>query len=129
MILICRWVSATTGLLAFILFLPGIFVEHSCLHMEAQRAETLKAKAAASRSSPNRQKSLIHNPKKLLRKISSVSPVDGQLLEKLPDNNTNNNGLDGAASERKSELPNMLATIASTYNFFSFLFNFVLLET
>lgn len=94
--------------------------------MEAQRAETLKAKAAA-RSSPNRQKSLIHNPKKLLRKISSVSPVDGQLLEKLPDNNTINNGL--ASGSTKSELPNMLATIASTYNFFSFLFNFVLLET
>ena len=123
--------------MCFICFLPGIFVEHSCLHMEAQRAEELKAKER-SRIGTQRQKSLIHNPKKLLRKISSVSPVDGQLLEsfgeKLPDNNTSTttstNG-DGSHSkaQSKSEMPNMLATIASTYNFFSFLFNFVLLET
>ena len=102
--------------------------------MEAQRAEELKAKER-SRIGTQRQKSLIHNPKKLLRKISSVSPVDGQLLEsfgeKLPDNNTSTTNGDGSHSKAKSksEMPNMLATIASTYNFFSFLFNFVLLET
>ena len=27
---VTRWVSASTGLMAFVLFLPGIFVEHSC---------------------------------------------------------------------------------------------------
>ena len=29
-IIFFSWVSASTGLIAFILFLPGIFVEHSC---------------------------------------------------------------------------------------------------
>ena len=109
-------------------------MEHSCLDQEAEakrRAEeAMKAKAEEKSASVQytKQKSLIHNPQKLLRKISSISPVDGQLLEKLPDHSPG--GATGLKdSGGKSELPNMLATIASTYNFFSFLFNFVLLET
>ena len=30
---VTRWVSASTGLMAFVLFLPGIFVEHSCSNL------------------------------------------------------------------------------------------------
>ena len=32
----CRWVSASTGLLAFVLFMPGIFVEHSVLEEQKE---------------------------------------------------------------------------------------------
>ena len=122
--------SASTGLLCFILFLPGIFVEHK-IDQEAEakhaREEAVKAKSEAEKNY-TRQKSLIHNPQKLLRKISSISPVDGQLLEVL---DLPTSGLSGGLKpeSKKSERPNWLATIASTYNFFSFLFNFVLLET
>lgn len=96
--------SASTGILAFILFLPGIFVEHSCsdIKVEDKKEEGSKKQ----------------HPRELLMQFSSISVVDGQLLQEY-----------SKASKSSSERPNMLATIASTYNFFSFLFNFVLLET
>jgi hypothetical protein len=102
-------VSASTGLLAFILFMPGIFVEHSCLE---EQKENLKSDPLKPLKKPH--------PKELLLQFSSISVVDGQLLKKFE-------GTMNATTMRQR--PNFLATIASTYNFFSFLFNFVLLET
>ena len=68
--------------------------------------------------------------------------VDGQLLANVPKQIQNKghikghqkpcnslDGLDNPKDMNKKQRPNMLATLASTYNFFSFLFNFVLLET
>lgn len=68
--------------------------------------------------------------------------VDGQLLDVPTKHRKGDNPKDTekeAASlattttkktpSTEKQRPNMLATIASTYNFFSFLFNFVLLET
>lgn len=95
--------SASTGLLAFILFMPGIFVEHSVDQETQENIEEPKKP----------------NPKELFMQFSSISVVDGQLLQEYPSKNAKN----------KRERPNILATVASTYNFFSFLFNFVLLET
>ena len=64
-----RWVSASTGLLAFILFMPKIFVEHSVLD---EQKENIK-------SDPEPLKR--PNPKKLYKKFSTISMVDGQLLD------------------------------------------------
>ena len=64
--------------------------------------------------------------------------VDGQLLDVPTKHRKGDNPKDtekeAASTSKKTpstekQRPNMLATIASTYNFFSFLFNFVLLET
>lgn len=89
--------------------MPKIFVEHSVL---AEQKENIK-------SDPEPLKR--PNPKKLYKKFSTISMVDGQLLD-VPSKGDN-------TGKGKQQRPNMLATFASTYNFFSFLFNFVLLET
>ena len=98
--------------------MPKIFVEHSCLE---EQKENIK-------SDPEPLKR--PNPKQLVAQFSRFSMVDGQLLdvsspmknhtEKFKAENTN---------KKHKQRPNMLATLCSTYNFFAFLFNFVLLET
>ena len=97
--------------------MPRIFVEHSCLQ---EQKENMK-------SDPEPLKR--PNPKQLLKEFSRISMVDGQLLdvhmEKLDDKNNTNNKKSKSTKQR----PNMLSTLCSTYNFFAFLFNFVLLET
>ena len=112
-----RWVSASTGLIAFILFMPKIFVEHSCLE---EQKENIK-------SDPEPLKR--PNPKRLFKEFSRISMVDGQLLD--VSSAVNHSGKFKAENTNKlrNQRPNMLATLCSTYNFFAFLFNFVLLET
>ena len=89
--------------------MPKIFVEHSCIE---EQKENIK-------SDPEPLKR--PNPKRLFKEFSRISMVDGQLLD-----------VSTAAENTKklsNQRPNMLATLCSTYNFFAFLFNFVLLET
>ena len=111
--------------MALVLFLPGIFVEHSCSGLldgnqggQQQPKEQQLSKAEADGQSPQQQQPP-HQRRKLFMQFSSISVVDGQLLQKYSRQ----------SNSEKTERPNMLATFASTYNFFCFLFNFVLLET
>ena len=155
-----RWVSASTGLMAFVLFLPGIFVEHSCSGLvdpacttvdalkkkneeEEEEKEDLEGCNNEEKIKTNRDSTRSESKRpiaaapgrprrELLMQFSSISVVDGQLFQEYSSSSNQVKGKesrgDGGGGGGK-EWPNMLATIASTYNFFSFLFNFVLLET
>ena len=109
--------SASTGLIAFVLFLPGIFVEHSCSGLQDPSEKIVKTPEETVKTNHRTKKQSVFR-RELLN--SSISVVDGQLMEDF-----------GLKEKTKSsnERPNVLVTIATTYNFFSFLFNFVLLET
>ena len=109
--------SASTGLIAFVLFLPGIFVEHSCSGLQDPSEKIVKTPEETVKTNQRTKKQSVFR-RELLN--SSISVVDGQLMEDF-----------GLKEKTKSsnERPNVLVTIATTYNFFSFLFNFVLLET
>ena len=160
-----RWVSASTGLMAFVLFLPGIFVEHSCSGLVdpacttvdalkkkneeeeeekedlegCNNEEKIKTNRDSTRSESKRPIAAAAAPgrprRELLMQFSSISVVDGQLFQEYSSSSSNqvkgkeSRGDGGGGGGGGKEWPNMLATIASTYNFFSFLFNFVLLET
>lgn len=101
------WVSAATGLLALILFMPGIFKEHKCENKPKPKKDGV-AKAPTIKS----------RPRELLKQFSTISMVDGH------------HALTRSISIKPPpEKPPLLPTITSTYNFFSFLFNFVLIET
>ena len=153
-----RWVSASTGLMAFVLFLPGIFVEHSCSGLVdpacttvdalkkkneeeeeekedlegCNNEEKIKTNRDSTRSESKRPIAAAAAPgrprRELLMQFSSISVVDGQLFQEYSSSNQVKGG-ESRGDGGGKEWPNMLATIASTYNFFSFLFNFVLLET
>ena len=111
--------SASTGLIAFVLFLPGIFVEHSCSGLQDPSEKIVKTPEETVKTNQRAKKQSVFR-RELLN--SSISVVDGQLMEDF--------GLKEKTKTKSSnERPNVLATIATTYNFFSFLFNFVLLET
>ena len=112
--------SASTGLIAFVLFLPGIFVEHSCSGLQDPSEKIVKTPEETTAKTNQRAKKQSVFRRELLN--SSISVVDGQLMEDF--------GLKEKTKTKSSnERPNVLVTIATTYNFFSFLFNFVLLET
>ena len=111
--------SASTGLIAFVLFLPGIFVEHSCKGLQDPSEKIVKTPEETVKTNQRAKKQSVFR-RELLN--SSISVVDGQLMEDF--------GLkEKTKTKSSSERPNVLVTIATTYNFFSFLFNFVLLET
>ena len=111
--------SASTGLIAFVLFLPGIFVEHSCSGLQDPSEKIVQKPEEAVKANQRAKKQSVFR-RELLN--SSISVVDGQLMEDF--------GLkEKTKNKSNNERPNVLVTIATTYNFFSFLFNFVLLET
>ena len=111
--------SASTGLIAFVLFLPGIFVEHSCSGLQDPSEKIVQKPEEAVKANQRAKKQSVFR-RELLN--SSISVVDGQLMEDF--------GLkEKTKTKSNNERPNVLVTIATTYNFFSFLFNFVLLET
>jgi len=168
------YVSATTGLVCFILYLPGIFNE---MYISSKELEAIKnmvkqgevkhtAKEMVRRISrmgpPGIQKPQALAPpdeskqRHLTPDVSDLKPKEGRpqkflrtfakhsimeapgfvlmdpendIKEDEKEDNKENNSDDNTNQEKKNQLPPMIPILTCIYNFFSFLANFVLLET
>ncbi len=108
------------------MFMPFVFVEHSANDKMDKKSDKKEAEAEAEEDGrddimsppPPLPKK---NPRELLKQFSTISVVDGTLLKTFEEEEKEEN--------KSSKFPNVLATLTSSYNFFCFLFNFVLLET
>ncbi|XP_023339903.1 major facilitator superfamily domain-containing protein 8 isoform X2 [Eurytemora carolleeae] len=132
------WVSASTGALCIILYLPYIFQEKYIAVKEREfikiqeRNEKLppvkrRILREASRVSlgPTKIDTQTAEPRQLLKSYSRISVVDGGLnfnrkLEDIDDDSEN--------GEMKA-YPPIIPALTCLYNYFSFFINFVLLET
>jgi len=77
-----RWVSAFTGMCAFILYLPGIFVEHSVLDKDDEKEE--EKDKLPEMSAPKT------NPRELLKQLSIISVVDSTNIRTFNEFKPNN---------------------------------------
>merc|ERR1719341_371654 len=131
------WVSAASGVLCFLLYLPFIFkeryiaVEEMNFFKKKEKEEDPKKKRLmrdASKMSlgPSKADKSAAKPRQLLKSYSKVSVIDGGInfssnLEAIEDKDESDTPV--------AKYPPILPTFTCTYNFFAFLFNFVLLET
>jgi len=137
------WVSAATGVLCFVLYLPFIFNENyiSSRELEAIKNMVVKGEVKETGKELVRKMSKINvqeidkekekktpDPKKYMRKFSTMSMVDGgnmTIMDPKLDGDTVSTESETLANTR----PPLLPIFTLIYNYFSFLCNFVLLET
>ena len=101
----CSWIAAASGVVSFVIFLPGVFSEHFIADREFQQGTHTYI-----RGDP---------------KLEDGSKEDrGQ--EKPDNNNSNNNSNTAAPSALK---PPKVPLLVLTWCYFSALFNYVVLET
>ena len=76
------WVSAVTGMFAFILYLPGIFVEHSVLDKDKEEEKDKVPEMMAPKK----------NPRELLKQLSIISVVDSTNIRTFDEFKVNDLG-------------------------------------
>ena len=143
-----RWVSTLNGVIIFILFLPGIFVEHDSpgdatdpdpQPHNAQNGleEQVGKERRRSHVVPIVPKEVLmlrehgkeaRNPKQLMKQFSTISVIDGKnyAVDKKTDEEKKRKQMESPSPAPK---PDKLACSISVWCFFSFFVTFVLMET
>jgi len=138
------WVSAATGILCFVLYLPFIFSENyiSAREMEAVKKMVVKGEVKETGKELVRKMSRINiqegdkdkvkttDAKKFIRKFSTMSMVDGGNMTIMdPKLDTESESSSTEKNSAETTRPPLIPILTLIYNYFSFLCNFVLLET
>ena len=146
-----RWVSTLNGVIIFILFLPGIFVEHDspgdATDPDPQVQPHNAQNGLEEQVSKERRRSHVvpivpkevlmlrehggkeaRNPKQLMKQFSTISVIDGKnyAVDKKTDEEKKRKQLESPSPAPK---PDLLACSISVWCFFSFFVTFVLMET
>jgi len=136
------WVSAATGVLCFVLYLPCIFTENFISSRELETIKNMMVKGEVRETGKelvrkmsrinvqetDKEKTKTPDPKKYVRKFSTISMVDGGNLTIMdPKLESDNELTETGAVESKT--PPLIPILTLIYNYFSFQCNFVLLET
>ena len=137
--------STLNGVIIFILFLPGIFVEHDGPG-DATDPEPESTQNGLEEVNKGRRRSHVvpivprevlvlrehgkeaHKPKQLMKQFSRISVIDGKnnAVDKKTDEEKKKKQLENPAPAPK---PDLLACSISVWCFFSFFVTFVLMET
>ena len=140
----CRWVSTLNGVILFILFLPGIFVEHDGpgdatdpkLESTQNGLEEVNKGRGHSQVMPILPREVLllreqgkdaHKPKQLMKQFSRISVIDGKNY--AVDKNTDEDKKTQLENPVPAPKPDSLACSISVWCFFSFFVTFVLGET
>jgi len=136
------WVSAATGVLCFVLYLPFIFTENYISGRELETIKDMMVKGEVKETGKelvrkmskinvqetDKEKAKTPDPKKYMRKFSTMSMVDGGNLT-IRDPKLDSDSETAETGANVNSIPPLLPIITLIYNYFSFLSNFVLLES